>query len=46
MNNPLSCSVGGAGGFNNPPDCSVTTSKIKQSWEDWDLFQIGGVIFF
>ena len=27
-------------------DCSVTRSKIHQGFEDWDLFQVGGVIFF
>jgi len=29
-----------------PVACNVTETKIKQNWEDWDLFQVGGVIFF
>jgi hypothetical protein len=27
-------------------DCSVSKTKLKDSFDDWDLLQIGGVIFF
>ena len=29
-------------------DCPVTYSKnhVGQSFDDWDLFQVGGIIFF
>jgi hypothetical protein len=26
--------------------CSTKTKRINQSWDDWDLFQVGGIIFF
>jgi hypothetical protein len=26
--------------------CTVRSQKIKQSFDDWDLFQVGGIIFF
>jgi len=26
--------------------CTVTTGTLKQKWDDWDLFQVGGIIFF
>jgi hypothetical protein len=29
-----------------PGGISTNRSKVKQSFDDWDLFQIGGVIFF
>jgi Gram-negative porin len=44
VNDPLSCSIGSAGALT--ADCSVSTKKIKQDWDDWDLFQVGGIIFF
>ena len=36
---PLNC---------GPGDCAVSfeRTRVKQSFEDWDLFQIGGIIFF
>jgi hypothetical protein len=27
-------------------NCQVQSQKIKQNFDDWDLFQIGGIIFF
>jgi hypothetical protein len=26
--------------------CSTKTKRINQQWDDWDLFQFGGIIFF
>ena len=26
--------------------CSTKTKRINQQWDDWDLFQVGGIIFF
>ena len=34
-----SCNIGGN-------DCSFDFTNVKQSFDDWDVFQIGGVIFF
>jgi hypothetical protein len=49
--NPFSCALGlqlapVPGGVVTPGDCSVKTKRINQSWDDWDLFQVGGIIFF
>jgi hypothetical protein len=33
----------GYGGFTGCPDSGC---KVKQSFDDWDLFQVGGIIFF
>jgi hypothetical protein len=30
----------------NPGACAVTKTKINQKFDDWDLFQVGGIIFF
>jgi hypothetical protein len=38
VTNPLPCAVGAP--------CTFSTQRINQGWEDWDLFQVGGVIFF
>ncbi len=27
-------------------DLSVSKSKVGQGFDDWDLFQVGGIIFF
>jgi hypothetical protein len=48
-NNPFSCALGlqaPGGVLSTPGDCSVRTQRIKQSWDDFDLFQVGGIIFF
>jgi hypothetical protein len=39
VNDPVACSIAATG-------CATSTQRINQSWEDWDLFQVGGVIFF
>ncbi len=48
--NPVSCALGtvAIGGQQVPGlgDCSVSSKRIKQNWDDWDLFQVGGIIFF
>jgi hypothetical protein len=50
VNNPASCSVGSAtssgGGALVTGDCSVSTKKIHQNFDPWDLFQVGAIIFF
>jgi hypothetical protein len=53
VNDPIGCSAGaGAGNFSFNGvahvggDCSTSKTKIKQNWDDWDLFQVGGIIFF
>jgi hypothetical protein len=45
LNDPIGCSAG-VGAFKGSGNCSVNTTKINQSFEDWDLFQVGGIIFF
>jgi hypothetical protein len=30
----------------NPDECTVNKTRIKQDFDDWDLFQVGGIIFF
>ena len=47
--NPFSCALGLSapeGVITTPGDCRVRTQKINQKWDDWDLFQVGGIIFF
>ena len=46
LNDPVGCLGGAGSGVTGAGDCSVTRSKINQSFEDWDLFQVGGIIFF
>jgi hypothetical protein len=41
-------SLTGAGclGGLDPDNCTVKKQRINQSFDDWDLFQLGGIIFF
>jgi hypothetical protein len=39
VTNPLPCSI-------DATACQFSTTKINQKWDDWDLFQVGGIIFF
>jgi hypothetical protein len=32
--------------FEGNAGCEVTTTRLKDSFDDWDLFQVGGIIFF
>jgi hypothetical protein len=32
--------------FEDNTTCSVSKTKLKDSFDDWDLFQVGGIIFF
>jgi hypothetical protein len=34
------------GCFDEGNNCQVSTRRIRQSFDDWDLFQVGGIIFF
>jgi hypothetical protein len=38
VTNPVGCSIGFP--------CNLRTEKINQKWDDFDLFQFGGIIFF
>jgi hypothetical protein len=51
LKDPVSCALGlgldAEGEINSPNgNCSVSTKRIRQNWDDWDLFQVGGIIFF
>ena len=47
ITNPLDpgC-LGGLSGAGTGAGCNVSSTKIHQSFDDWDLFQVGGIIFF
>jgi hypothetical protein len=42
----VSLTGGGCLGGLNPPACTVNTQRVRQNFDDWDLFQVGGIIFF
>jgi hypothetical protein len=46
VNNPGLCSLVAPNTLGAGDTCEVSTQKIKQDWDDWDLFQVGGIIFF
>ena len=46
LNNPVGCLGGVGSGVVGEGDCSTSRRKIHQSFDDWDLFQVGGIIFF
>ncbi len=47
ITNPLDpgC-LGGLSGAGTGAGCNVSSTKIHQCFDDWDLFQVGGIIFF
>ena len=47
ITNPLDAGcLGGLSGNGSGAGCNVSSTKIHQSFDDWDLFQVGGIIFF